>query len=170
MQTLKSTLQAAESLITALLGPEHAEIGAPDLLQALRAAQKLTPPLIGQPWPGQGGIYIGITPSVAEGQPDQHLILTDARPEGRLDWAGCMAFAETIEADGHRDFSMTTQAEAALIVANAPSLCAPEWHWASTQHADVPDFAWVQSFGYGGQNGTHKSAKGLARFVRRLPV
>ncbi|MDO8932968.1 MAG: DUF1566 domain-containing protein [Rhodocyclaceae bacterium] len=44
------------------------------------------------------------------------------------------------------------------------------WYWSSTQHAAYSGYAWLQNFGNGNQDHNGKSAQGLARAVRRLPI
>lgn len=44
------------------------------------------------------------------------------------------------------------------------------WYWSSTQRAADSDYAWVQNFGNGGQNGYHKSGYYRARAVRRIKI
>lgn len=47
---------------------------------------------------------------------------------------------------------------------------APEWYWSSTQFAGGADYAWVQGFGYGGQDDDHKDYVFRARAVRRVAI
>ena len=49
----------------------------------MNAQQQLTPPAIGQIWPGQGGIYAGIVPA-RNGAEAYHLIIGEEI--GRFKW------------------------------------------------------------------------------------
>ena len=44
------------------------------------------------------------------------------------------------------------------------------WYWSSTQHAEYSDYAWMQHFGNGDQDGYLKSDAYRARAVRRLII
>jgi len=125
----------------------------------------LIPPRIGQPWPGQGGTYAGLVRGEA-GQPDQHVILADAKPPKRLAWAAALKWAKTIEADGHADFSIPTRDESALLYTNLRDQMDGGWHWTSTQYSDV--YAWCQYFNDGNQDSGSKSYEGRVRAVRRF--
>jgi hypothetical protein len=45
-----------------------------------------------------------------------------------------------------------------------------DWYWSSTQHAGLPDYAWVQYFDNGNQYCSRKSDQYRARAVRRLVI
>ncbi|UVL22414.1 DUF1566 domain-containing protein [Pseudomonas donghuensis] len=49
----------------------------------MNAQAQITPPAIGEVWPGQGGIYAGIMPARGDAKP-YHLILGDEL--GRFEW------------------------------------------------------------------------------------
>jgi len=150
----------------------------------------LTPPRIGTPWPGQGGIYAGIARGI---EADWRLILATA-DLGRLAWGGtrkvagadntrdgmvntrALAAAKTkhpaaeacaaLEVDGHSDFYLPSRFELALLFANARDHLKPHWHWSSTQF-DASD-AWHCGFDFGHQGNSHKSFEGCAVAVRRV--
>ena len=167
-----------------------AETSAPAV--PLAGAQPLlTPPRIGQVWPGQGGIYAGI----ARGDDaDWHLILASTGL-GRLAWAtsakaikgatsardgllntlalvaakGTHPAAEacrTLEIEGHNDFYLPAQFEAALLYANVREHLSTEWHWTSTQFS--AGSAWTQLFYDGTQYDGDKKFAARARACRRL--
>lgn len=150
----------------------------------------LTPPRIGTPWPGQGGIYAGI----ARGpDADWHLILAQA-DLGRLAWGGAKkvpgadwerdGLANTsalvaakskhpaaeacaaLEVDGHSDFYLPSRFELALLFANLRDQLQPRWHWSSTQYD--ASYAWFCGFYDGRQDGGLKSFEGCAVAVRRV--
>jgi len=129
------------------------------------AAQLLIPPRIGQPWPGQGGTYAGLVRGEA-GQPDQHVILADAKPPTRLAWAAGIKRAMTVEADGHADFSMPTRDESALLYTNLRVQMDGGWHWTSTQCSQGSAFG--QTFDNGYQDDTGKKCEARVRAVRRF--
>ena len=107
-----------------------------------------------------GGIYAGIGRGV-DGGPDQHLVLIDGEAEA-VTWEGAVAWATNNGA------SLPTRAEQRLLLANLPDQFKPDWYWSGEQAG--PSNAWVQSFGYGDQNGSNRSYEGRARAVRRFPI
>lgn len=46
----------------------------------------------------------------------------------------------------------------------------PAWHWSSTDYAGGSGYAWIQTFGGGGQDGAHKGTECPVRAVRRIPI
>jgi len=131
-------------------------------------------PRIGQPWPGQGGIYAGAIRG-AEGQPDRHIVVA-AADLGEFAWGdhgkdapgatsdldgaantrtlvaegdhpaahACVEFS----ADGHSDFYLPARRELALAAANVPEVFAKEgWYWSSTQASR--HYAFAQYFEHG---------------------
>jgi hypothetical protein len=131
--------------------------------------EKLTAiPAIGQPWPGQGGIYAGVVRG-REGGPDYHLILAE---EGRDDikWQPAMEWAAGLRIDGHNDFTLPWRAEQAILYGNVPELFEKGYYWSREQHAEDADYAWFQSFYTGDQSYGHESHELRARAVRRLVI
>jgi hypothetical protein len=131
-----------------------------------------TLPLVGEPWPGQGGTFVGVVRS-ADGTRNCALIVAEAEPPQLLNWDDSMAWAQAVEADGHKDFTLPTREESPLLYAvlGAPAgsrQVVKGWHWTSTQYSD--DYAYLQYFGYGYQGYDVKSFKAEARAVRRLPL
>jgi hypothetical protein len=126
-------------------------------------------PAIGQPWPGQGGIYAGLCRG-RDGQPDHHLILAAAVPPKRLTWKAAQTWAAKVEADGHKDFAVPDRHQSAVLFGNVADQFEPNWYWTSTQHADASSYAWYQGFDDGTQYDTIKSYEARVRAVRRLPV
>jgi hypothetical protein len=160
--------------------------------------QQLTdaPQAIGQPWPGQGGIYAGLMRG-EKGQPDYHLIVpTDpAGYNASVTWGergvdvplACSSFdglanttvlceaesrhpaaewAASLAIDGHDDFYLPSTRELRLCWVNVPELFETGWYWTSTQAS--PNSAWFQDFDVGGQNYYGKGAQARARAVRRF--
>ena len=123
-------------------------------------------PAIGQPWPGQGGIYAGITRG-EEGQPDAHLVLCPTVPDKRLAWQPALDWAKTIEHEGLADFHVPTRTESALLYANLrDQLDQDSWHWTSTQYSAT--YAFGQNFDYGFQDDCYKKVEARVRAVRRF--
>jgi len=125
-------------------------------------------PAIGQPWPGQGGIYAGVARG-RDGQADYHLILAAAAPDQTMNWAGCVAWAAKVEADGHADFSLPSRFESALLYANVQNLIdAGDWYWTGTEYS--ASSAWIQYFYSGNQYNNGRAYEAHCRAVRRLPI
>lgn len=156
------------------------------------------PPVIGQPWPDQGGVYAGLMRGT-DGNPDYHLVVaTD--PAGNLAnlrWGGYekdskatsdtdgLANTKTLQedgqehpvldvlknlrADGHQDFYLPARRELSLCFANVRELFeTDDWFWSSTQYS--ANDAWYQYFNDGTQDWNLKFSKGRARAVRRVPA
>ncbi len=153
-------------------------------------------PKIGQPWPGQGGIYAGVMRGEGD-QPDYHLILAvdttsifsdiqwggygDTVPGADSEWdgqantgailsaSGDHPAAEKVAAvmvDGHSDFYLPAKRESALLYANLPEQFEAAYYWTSTQRSAYD--AVYQYFGYGNQGYGGEYDKLRARAVRRL--
>lgn len=157
----------------------------------MNAQQQLTPPAIGQIWPGQGGIYAGIMPA-RNGQEAYRLILGEEL--GRFEWgpygeespaaslidglANTLALLEhgeypatkaaaTHTADGHNDFYLPAAAELYEVWLNQGY---KDWYglWTSSQRS--ADTAFVMCFGVGSQDFFGKGFEVRVRPVRRLPI
>lgn len=158
----------------------------------MNAQQQLTPPAIGQIWPGQGGIYAGIMPA-RNSQEAYHLILGEEL--GRFEWGpygeessatslidglantknligegddypAAKAAAAHI-ADGHSDFYLPAAAELYEAWLN---LGDQDWHWVWSSSQRSADFAFGMLFGGGYQDDLGKSNELRVRPVRRLPI
>ena len=140
----------------------------------MTAAPTLTPPAIGQVWPGQGGIYLGTRPGSATGQPVH--IVAATRDVGQFTWGrygedtqgassatdgaantaallregdhpAAQACAE-YSADGHADFYLPSRRELQLAAVVAPeSFSTSGLYWSSTQ--DSRHGAFCQDFEFG---------------------
>lgn len=126
-------------------------------------------PVMGEVWPGQGGIYIGLMKD--EDGLTYHLVRATTDLKDNAAWgksgeklSGCdnkwhglgntqaMAKAGSeiaktaleLEIDGHQDFYIPAQREAMLQYINAPKASKSELYWTSTQYASSD--AWYQSF------------------------
>ncbi len=146
------------------------------------------PPLPGQPWPEQDGIYIGIMPS-DDGKSAWHLILpkgpqysfqsvawsergkliagANSRNDGMANTLAMLEAGNELIQKLLRDSYLPSRGELALCYAVAPSLFTTDgWYWSSTQSSS--DSAWFQDFGYGSQGTYNKRYKARAVAVRRL--
>ena len=99
-----------------------------------------------------------------DGEPDYHLVLLPAIPEKKLNWSDALAWARSVGGD------LPTRSEQALLFANSKEHFESAWYWSNTQDARSTDYAWVQIFDDGGQDGFHKSYEGRSRAVRRLLI
>jgi hypothetical protein len=155
------TIQVADAEIIAMVLQRLAGSAAPADLRGISI------PRIGQPWPGQGGVYAGIMRG-REGEPDYHLIV--GQSIDKTIWEKAKSAAASMEAEGHRDFTLPFRAEQALQFANVPEMFEKEWYWSCEQRAEDADYAWGQYFGYGGQGCNHKYNEFRSRAVRRLII
>jgi hypothetical protein len=152
-------------------------------------------PLIGAPWPGEGGINGGLARDEV-GKP-YWLILPPAHVssfEG-IEWGGqgfeepdaksefdglanTIALCDSshdhaaarrchgIVYDGLNDFYLPAKREAAVLFANVREEFEKAWYFTSTQYS--ADYAWGQYFGDGYQGHATKDFTGRVRAVRRL--
>ncbi len=132
-----------------------------------------TPPAIGQPWPGQGGIYAGIARG-EDGQPDGHLIVSTITGN-HLMWNDAIAFAKaTVTIDGvtFTDFQAPSRIEAALCHTNLKDEFGGKGVYWTRVHTVWNDArsAWAQGFLNGSQHWLSKDGELRVRPVRRIAV
>lgn len=158
----------------------------------MNAQQQLTPSAIGQIWPGQGGIYLGLRQypeglchviAAASDLPDRHAfgdygVTVDAtsRTDGLantaalLDRAGkhpAAIAASSFSADGHTDFYLPSIGELHHAWQFAPESFATDWYYiSSTQYS--ADNAYFLDFEVGWLSINGKDAERLVRPVRRI--
>lgn len=157
----------------------------------MNAQQQLTPPAIGQIWPGQGGIYAGIMPA-RNGQEAYHLVIGEEL--GRFQWgpygkespatsltdgqANTLALLEHGEypaakaavahtADGHGDFYLPAAAELYEAWLNLGN---QDWYWVWSSSQRSADSAFGMYFGVGYQSNDAKDNELRVLPVRRLPI
>lgn len=98
------TLPAAELLrgasARALAAALLAKLSQENAIQSAAIDSRI--PNIGESWPGQGGINAGLVRG-EDGGPDYYLIVHGAERTD-VNWNDAMAWAKTLEADGHKDF------------------------------------------------------------------
>ena len=152
-------------------------------------------PEIGQPWPGQGGIYGGFVH--AHGDVPAHYLIIAAKDVGSLEWGGrgveikglsktdgltntqvligndderqypaANACAE-YQADGHHDFYLPAAAELYRCWVNCPEVFAQDcYYWSSSQRSAY--YAFTMDFGDGNQYLNVKYSELRVRPVRRF--
>ncbi len=157
----------------------------------MNAQQQLTPPAIGEVWPGQGGIYAGIVPA-RNGAEAYHLIIGEEI--GRFQWgpygeespatslidghANTLVLLEHGEhpaakaaaahtADGHSDFYLPAAAELYEAWLN---LGDKDWYWVWSSSQRSAYDAFSMHFGDGCQDYGAKLNELRVRPVRRLPI
>ena len=159
----------------------------------MSAEQKLTPPAIGQIWPGQGGIYAGLRQYpeglchvifATEDVPGRHewgpygekVNGSDSRTDGRANTEILLAregqhpaaiAAAAYTADGHADFSLPSIGELHHVWQFAPESFATDWYyWSSSQYS--ADLAYLMDFEGGWLYNGGKDHGRLVRPVRRF--
>ncbi|MDG9886320.1 DUF1566 domain-containing protein [Pseudomonas sp. GD04058] len=158
----------------------------------MNAQSQLTPPAIGEIWPGQGGIYAGIVPT-RDGAEAYHLIIGDDL--GRFEWgpygedspatslidgqANTQALVDSDasypaavaayehQADGHADFYLPAAAELYEAWLNL-GYKDWGWVWSSSQRSAYYAFGLCFEAGYQGYYGKPNGLR--VRPVRRLPI
>lgn len=157
----------------------------------MNAQAQLTPPAVGQIWPGQGGIYAGIMPA-RNGQEAYHLVIGEEI--GRFEWgpygeespatslidgqANTLALLEYGEypaakaaaahtADGHHDFYLPAAAELYEAWLN---LGDQDWYWVWSSSQRSADGAFRMYFDDGFQHYYVKLSELRVRPARRLPI
>lgn len=153
-------------------------------------ASSLTPPAIGEYWPGQGGIYAGIrqypeglchvifaAQDLGKNAYGEHGTEVEAtsRTDGRQNTlvltgrngshpAAGAAFGVTC--DGHSDFYLPAIAELSHAWANIPEHFEPDWYWSSSQRS--ADYAFGMHFADGYQYYYGKHGELRVRPARRF--
>lgn len=154
-------------------------------------------PAIGQAWPSQGGVYVGMVRG-ENGNPDYHLVVATAAAGSveKIKWGGyeqdepgaasqydgqtntealinfehthpAAQWAAELDIDGHADWYLPARRELALCYANVPELFEKS-RWYWSSTQCSPDDAWVQDFDGGDQYYDPKDYEYRARAVRRV--
>jgi hypothetical protein len=135
----------------------------------LLADMKLTDlPRLATEWPGQGGLFAGLVRS-HDGAPD-YLLILGPEYDDELPWQKAMDWAASLEVEGHKDFTPPTRPELAVLFGNMRDQFQRDGYWSCEQHAEYADYAWMQDFYDGGQDGSHEGIEWRARAVRRLVI
>jgi hypothetical protein len=125
-------------------------------------------PRLGAPFPGQGGLFAGLARG-ENGAPD-YLLIFGPEAEAELHWQPAMEWAAALDIDGHKDFTLPTRAEQAILFGTVRDQFQSDWYWSREQHAADSVYAWLQNFSNGNQSYDHKSDTYRARAVRRLII
>ena len=160
------------------------------------ATTALTPPEPGQPWPGQGGIYICTLPAQF-GLPARHLVVGTNEAEdltwgpygeeapgatsqtgGRANTAALTAsgkghpaatWAANYTEDGHTDYYLPSRIELLMCYLHAPQVFKTSgWYWSSSQCSRSSAFC--QAFEYGVSYAFSKDHEFRARPVRSIQL
>ncbi len=95
------------------------------------------------------------------GEPDQHLVVV-AVNDTEANWAKQTGWAKSVGGE------LPTRRELNLLQANLRELFKNDWYWSCETHEADTAYAWSQTFDYGSQYCTHKSAALRAVAVRRI--
>jgi len=155
-----------------------------------------TPPAPGQPWPGQGGIFICTLPAQF-GLSARHLVAgtneaedltwgpygeeapdATSQTDGRANTAALVAASDEHPAaewaakyteDGHTDYYLPSRIELLMCYLHAPQVFKTSgWYWTSSQCSR--DLAFCQDFEYGGSGANGKVYEFRARPVRSIQL
>lgn len=158
-------------------------------------AGALTPPALGEYWPGQGGYFCGTMPA-RDGAPARHLVFAKDEAE-KMKWGPyeevpgaashhngaantrallerpgkhpAAEWASKVTADGHSDFMLPSRAELMMAWICAPQLFNTEgWYWSSTQVGR--NHAFVQFFANGSSAWGSKGYEFRVRAVRWIQL
>ncbi len=110
-----------------------------------------------------GEVYAGLIIG-KNGEADYHLFLLAAKPADKLTWDAAKAWATSAGGD------LPTRREQSLLFANCAEKFEPYYYWSGEPGANDPDYAWLQDFYDGGQDGNRKSSTYRARAVRRFSI
>ena len=110
----------------------------------------------------EGDIYAGIILN-DDGTPGHHLVLLPGDHEDTT-WQAAVDWAKSINGE------LPTRREQSLLFANCKQHFKADWYWSGEPYASDASYAWIQTFGDGGQILTLISNQLRARAVRRLPI
>lgn len=124
-------------------------------------------PLLHTHLPDHAGTFCGIVGGTVE-QPFAALILLDAKPATKLNWADAMAWGQSLGEGCH----IPTRDESAHLYATSRELMGKsDWHWTSTEYTPCSgSYAWIQDFFIGSQLDYGKSSECLCRAVRLIQI
>ena len=128
---------------------------------ATRAKKPAAPITLTLPALEKGEHYAGII--VTDGKPTHHVILLpgELKPSP---WKTASAWAKK------QGGELPTRREQSLLFANAKEQFQGTWYWSCEPYASDASYAWVQSFGDGGQHSNRVVNDYRARAVRRIPI
>jgi len=114
-------------------------------------------PAIGAQW--QGGIYAGV--SIENEQPVALVLLPG---DESMKWKDAVAWAKK------QGSTLPTRIDHLVLFKNLKKEFKEEYYWSGEQYAADPDYAWVQYFTNGGQDGYRMGDYNRARAVRRVQI
>ncbi|MBD9395172.1 DUF1566 domain-containing protein [Acidovorax sp. ACV01] len=187
---------ALQQLLAGLGASTQTNAAAPSAPTPVATTTALTPPAPGQPWPGQGGIYICTLPAQF-GLPARHLVLgtneaenlqwggygeeatgATSQTDGRANTAALVAsatdhpaaqWAAAYTEDGHADYYLPSRIELLMCYLHAPQVFKTSgWYWSSSQYARGN--AWCQAFECGHSYAIIKGSEFRARPVRSIQL
>ncbi|NYT38910.1 DUF1566 domain-containing protein [Allopusillimonas soli] len=121
----------------------------------MTAATETQIPAIGQPWPEQGGTYVGSL--MKDGQ--LHHLVEPGGVQFDIEDVTFRNAAEAVQAkgeiNGHNDWRVPDQRELMLAYINVPGQFDKEdWYWTSAQYSEY--LAWAFGFENGNVGNWHK--------------
>lgn len=187
---------ALQQLLAGLGTSTQTNAAAPSEPAPVVATTTLTPPAPGQPWPGQGGIYICTLPAQF-GLPARHLVVgtneaegltwgpygeeaagATSQTDGRANTAALTAsgkghpaavWASQYTKDGHADYYLPSRIELLMCYLHAPQVFKTSgWYWSSSRYSR--NGAWCQDFEYGCSHAGFKDSEFRARPVRSIQL
>jgi len=132
----------------------------------MNAAVETTTPAIGQPWPAQGGIYIGAR--LIDGTV-HHVVIADGGTKHDIEDQDFKA-AQGVQfgdINGHSDWHAGDQEDLMLAYINAREhFDKASWYWSRSEHHGWP---WAVDFEYGDTNSSYRSSVFRVRPFRSFP-
>ncbi|GKS73718.1 hypothetical protein AVME950_02500 [Acidovorax sp. SUPP950] len=129
------------------------------------STQAKTIPALNQPWPEQGGIYIGsrLIDGVVH-----HVVIADGGTTRDLEDQNFKAAhgVQFGEINGHSDWHAGDQEDLMLAYINAREHFAPEYYWSRSEHHGYP---WAVDFENGYTLSTHRNDEFRVRPFRSFP-
>jgi hypothetical protein len=125
-------------------------------------------PLLHTHLPDHAGTFCGIVGGTAD-QPFAAIILLDAKPATKLNWADACAWGTGLGEGCH----VPTRDESAHLYATSRELLDQDnWNWTSTEYNPPysESVAWMQDFSHGSQYDIGKSSERLCRAVRLIQL
>ena len=132
---------------------------------SLTAIEQPALPAIGAEF--EGGVYAGLS---IENERPVALVLLPNQAESvtwqqAKDWAAAMAGGK-----GKPGGLLPSRFDQLVLFKNLKHEFKEDWYWSGEELAGNAEYAWGQFFSLGTQHGWHKSLKGRARAVRRVPI
>ena len=122
-----------------------------------------------------GTIFAGISPDSG-----RNMFVTPKDASGVLKWKAAMKYAADLDANGHKDWRLPTNAELDALCLNRDrgalkgtfdtSGSYPSgWYWSATEDAGNPDYVWMERFSGGNRFWQRKEGVASVRPVRSEP-